>query len=151
MCESFESLIYNRICLTVLLMLQCFRACWHFARCLATSHMTLVIPVCSGNISGRLEIIFFCLFKVYIYIYIPTVENALKQTKDKWYYFETVDYRKFANNSDMCIHFCGILSKTSRFKEILFNKKFEFYFLFSTSLRNVFNSVRYLYGYAENG
>jgi hypothetical protein len=68
--------------------------------------MTLVIPVCSGNISGRLEIIFFCLFKVFIYI--PIVENAIKPTKDKLYYFETVSYRKFANSVTILI--CPFIS-----------------------------------------
>jgi hypothetical protein len=127
-------------------MLQCFRACWHFPRCLATSHMTLVIPVCSRNISGRLEIIF-SVYSKFSYIYLL---QKMQSNKQKIY---DIILRQYvignlltAQQFWYSIHFCGILSKTPRFKENLFNRKYEFNFLFSTSLQNVFHYVKCLFG-----
>jgi len=114
--------------------------------------MTLVIPVCSGNISGSLEIISFCLFKVFLHVH--TAENAIKQTKDIRYYFEIIGYRKFANSAKILIcpfTFVEFFQKHQDFKENVFNRKFEFHFLFSTSLQNVFHFFKCLFGDAGDG
>jgi hypothetical protein len=71
-CHSLESVIYSSgAYVTLLLRVQFFNACCYFLRSLATCHVTLVIPVCSEDISGRLEFILFYFFEMFISTRIP--------------------------------------------------------------------------------
>lgn len=59
---SYSSGVYA----TLLLLVQLFNACCYFLRSLAACHVTLVIPVCSEDISGRLEFILFYFFEMFV-------------------------------------------------------------------------------------